>query len=312
MNKITQKFINIIILIVLSNCDLKAQYSNYYNINSQSNSNVNVNANINHNVSGTVFSHSTQTIKNIDYGALALANAQKEQNKIEKQKIEDEKQKKMLSEIVNDPSKAYDYGSWEGFSLKDKTKFDKKTRKQFEENTDLKSFDYSFVFPIMFFSKLDYWNWQNVSSDGIVTEIYLSLPKYNKENLKIDIEEQFEKDTIWLAGKEVSMKDENGKIKKTFIHKKDINLATVFSYKGFKTTGIWEDKYEKGITDNYVVFLNNSSSVGNGITIFVKVRYHGDKDEVSFEQLEGRRYYLRGLIEKIIATAKIQDIKLQE
>ena len=57
-----------------------SQYSNYYNVNS--NSNVNVNANVNHNVSGVVYQHSIQTINTIDYGALALANAQKEQNQI--------------------------------------------------------------------------------------------------------------------------------------------------------------------------------------------------------------------------------------
>lgn len=56
-----------------------------------------------------------------------------------------------------------------------------------------------------------------------------------------------------------------------------------------------------------MVFNNN---VGNGVEFFVKVRYHGDKDEVTFEQLEGRRYYLKGLIEKIIANAKVYDIKL--
>ena len=88
-----------------------SQYSNYYNVNSNSNinANVNVNANINHNVSGVVYQQSTQTIKTIDYGALALANAQKEQNQIEQQKIVDENQKRILAEIIADPLKAYDY-----------------------------------------------------------------------------------------------------------------------------------------------------------------------------------------------------------
>ena len=286
-------------------CNLQAQYSNYYNINSQSTSNVN--ANVNHNVSGTVYQHSTQTINTIDYGALALANAKREQNKIEQQKIADENQKKILSEVILDPVKAYDYGKTEGFNSKDKKLLDKNTIKQLEENTGLKSFEYYFVFPTFFFTKLNYWNWQNVSSDGVITEFFLYPPKYNKENRKFDYEDSFEKDTLVIIGKETEQLDENGRLRKIFYHKKELNLATVFSYKGYKTTYIWEDKFENAITDNYMVFNNN---IGNGVEFYVKVRYHGDKDEVTFEQLEGRRYYLKGLIEKIIANAKVYDIKL--
>lgn len=36
--------------------------------------------------------------------------------------------------------------------------------------------------------------------------------------------------------------------------------------------------------------------------LFLKVRYSGDKDDVAFEQLEGRRYYLKRLINKTIST----------
>lgn len=158
-----------------------------------------------------------------------------------------------------------------------------------------------------FFTKLNYWNWQNVSSDGVITEFFLYPPKYNKENRKFDYEDSFEKDTLVIIGKETEQLDENGRLRKIFYHKKELNLATVFSHKGYKTTYIWEDKFENAITDNYMVFNNN---VGNGVEFFVKVRYHGDKDEVTFEQLEGRRYYLKGLIEKIIANAKVYDIKL--
>ena len=129
-----------------------SQYSNYYNVNS--NSNVNVNANVNHNVSGVVYQHSTQTISTIDYGALALANAQKEQNQIELQKIADANKKRMLEEIILDPVKAYDYGKWEGFNSSDKKVFDKKAIKEFEERTRLKSFGFYFLFPEYFFNML--------------------------------------------------------------------------------------------------------------------------------------------------------------
>lgn len=309
MKKSIAKIVKIIPFVaIFGNCNVQAQYSNYYNVNLQSNSNVNINAN--HNVSGTVYTHSTQTISTIDYGALALANAQREQNKIEQQKIADESQKRILLEVIADPVKAYDYGKWEGFNSADKKIFDKKTMKQYQEDTGLKSFGYYYVFPAMFFSKLNYWNWQNVSSDGVVTEIFLSTPVYNKKNVKFDFEDNFEKDTTLVAGKEFKSIDDYGKLKKLFCHKNELNLATVFSGKGYKTTLVWEEKFENGITDNYFVFYNNTDVVGNGVAVSIKVRYHGDRDEVTFEQLEGRRYYLKGLIEKIIATAKIQDIKL--
>ena len=143
---LTKIFLITSFLTMFGVCNLQAQYSNYYNINSQSNSNVN--ANVNHNVSGTVYQHSTQTINTIDYGALALANAKREQNKIEQQKIADENQKRILSEVILDPVKAYDYGNTEGFNSKDKKLLDKNTIKQLEENTGLKSFEYYYVFLI--------------------------------------------------------------------------------------------------------------------------------------------------------------------
>lgn len=302
-------------LTIFGLCNVQAQYSNYYNVYSQSNSNVNANikANVNHNVSGTVYQYSTQTINTIDYGALALANAKREENKIEQQKVADENQKRILSEVIADPVKAYEYGSWQGFNSKDKKVLDKNTMKQYEDMTGLKSFGYYFMFPTYFFNQLNWTNWQNVSKDGVVTEIFLSLPSYNKENFKFDFEDNFEKDTIYVAGKEVNITDEMGKSKKVFCHKNELNLATVFSAKGYRTTVAWEDKFENGITDNYSVFYNNNTAVvGNGVATSVKVRYHGDKDEVTFEKLEGRRYYLKELIEKVISTARIDDIKLMK
>lgn len=282
-----------------------SQHSNYYNVNS--NSNVNVNANVNHNVSGVVYQHSTQTINTIDYGALALANAQKEQNQIELQKIANANKKRILEEIILDPVKAYDYGKWQGFISSDKKVFDKKVIQEIKEMTGLKSFRFNYLFPEYFFNKLSEYDWQNVSKDGVITEIFFFLPTYNKENKDIDHESNFENDTV-AVGKEIELMGDNGKPKKIFFHKKELNLATVFCGNGYKSTFIWEDKFENGITDNYMVLFNNK--LGNGVEILVKVRYHGDKDDVTFEQLEGRRYYLKGLIEKIISNAKVSDIVL--
>lgn len=296
----TNKIRFTLLLIFVALFDIKAQYSTYYNINKQSN--------INANITGSIYSHSTQTINTIDYGALALANAQREQNKIEQQKITDEKQRKMFSEIIAEPIKAYDYGTWSGFNSKDKKVLDKNVMKQYESITGLKRFGYYFVFPAHFFTALTWLNWQNVSNDGVITEIFLNLPVYNTNKLDVDFESSFEKDTLNVVGKESVGIDDLGKQKKVFYHKKELNLATVFNAHGHKATYIWEDKFENGITDNYHVYYNNSAVAGNGIQIGVKVRYRGDKDDVSFEMLEGRRYYLKNLLEKIISTARIQDL----
>ena len=47
--------------------------------------------------------------------------------------------------------------------------------------------------------------------------------------------------------------------KKYMLHKKDIKRANVGGLDGFRGTLIWEDKYEKAITDNYA-----SVGVSNG------------------------------------------------
>lgn len=279
-------------------------YSNYYNVFDNSSSNIN----IDHQISGSL--NINKTITTIDYSALHLANAVREQNQIARQKFADENQRRIMSEIITAPVKAYDYGSWQGFNSKDKKILDKNSIKQYEEITGLKSFSYHYVFPPYFFNQLSWSNWQNVSNDGVITEIFFMLPMYNKENLPFDYEEIFEKDTLWVVGKEFDSFNSIGKKVKTFCHKKELKLATVFSSKGYKSTYVWEDKFEIGITDFYNVFYNNSHAVGNGVGILVKVRYYGDKDGVTFEQLEGRKYYLKGLIEKIISTAKVQDIVL--
>ena len=89
------------------------QWSNYYNVNANINKNVNV--------SGTV----RNTITTIDYGALAIANAQRETNRLTNKKIaleqtkyRDEKARneailntERAIEIATDPIKAWNYGT---------------------------------------------------------------------------------------------------------------------------------------------------------------------------------------------------------
>ena len=286
----------------------QAQYSTYYNVDINQNVNANVNANINKNVnvSGTVYEH--KTISTIDYGALQLANAKREKNRLEQQKFADERQRQIAMEISNEPLKAYDYGNWFTISSKDKAwKENKSARenlKNAKESTGFKEFRVDYVVPSNFiFTMLNVYQLQNVSPDGVKTDVFIYLPFYNKENVKVDTEEEFDKIII---GEELEQPDDQNKIRKVFCHKKELNRATVYGAKGYRETLAWEDKFEIGLTDNYSF---DNENLGNGFKVFIKVRYYGNKSEVDFEKLEGRRFYLKPLVEKIISTAKVSDLK---
>ena len=270
--------ITLITIFVTVCATVQAQYSSYYNVNV--------------NRSGTVYEH--KTITTIDYGALALANAQSEANRLENIKYSDEQERRISLEIASDPVKAYDYGYQNTFTENGKDL----------KSSGLKSFTMSYRIPHKaLFVKAGAGRFENVSSDGITTEILFSKPTYNKEKKDIDVE-KIEKMENYIVGQ--LNDDSSGSGGKIFVHKKDINRATVFGVKGFKGTLIWEDDYEYTITDN---FLSYDTSKKNGVEYFVKVRTYGNKNEVTFEELEGRRYYLRQLIEKVISTAVVYDVK---
>lgn len=287
---------------VLISSIVHAQYSNYYNVDVNENINQNVNINKNVNVSGNVH----KTITTIDYGALQMANAQREKNILEQQKFADERQRQIAIEIAEDPLKAYDYGNWLSISTKDRKNWDKAVLTQVRQNIHLKEFKMEYMAPnnILFNMLGDIYTWQNISKDGITTTIYIYLPFYNNNKDLTDVEKDFDKVII---GKEFEEANDQGKIQKLFFHKKDLNRAIVFGNQGLRATYILEDKFENRITDNYE-FIDEQN--GNEFRYFVKVRYNGDKDEVDFEKLEGRRYYLRPLIEKIISTGRISELEI--
>lgn len=292
----------ILLVSIIFNATAYAQYSAYYNINTKSN--VNVDANVKY--SGSLFEY--KTITTIDYGALQLANAQREKNNLEQQKFADEKQKQIAFQIIEDPLKAYDYGSWLNFSSQDKNFNKSKEGKNFIETIKEKSgfskFRIDYVVPFLIFTYLNMFQVQNVSSDGVKTDVILILPNYNKEKKMLNVESEFENVVI---GKEIEEPDEQNKLRKTVFHKKELNRATVFGFKGYRSTYIWEDKFEYCLTDNYIL---QSDSFGNGYTVGFKVRYYGNKSEVDFEKLEGRRYFLKPLIERVVSTAKVSDLKI--
>lgn len=273
----------ILVFGILSFLTTSAQYSNYYSVD------LNQNVHENIKVSGNV--NVRKNISTIDYGQLAIANAQRERNQLDNLKYTDEREKNISLEIASDPTKAYDYGYQNTITIKGD---DAKT-------LGFKKYTYSWRIPHKsLFINAGEGRFENVSSEGITTEILIYSPQYNMKNEVIDIEKDGKMEEVKVN----ALND--GSDGKIFVHKKDLNRATICGIKGFKTTIIWEDDYQSTITDNYSSF---DKSTGNGVLYFVKVRTYGDKKQVSFEQLEGRRYYLKRLVEKVISTASAVDMK---
>ena len=267
-----------------------AQYSNYYQVNS----NVNVNANINKNV------NVNGTVTTIDYGALANANAQREANRVSRQQYANQRAKDAAVAIANDPSKAYDYGT-------DNTwKADSKSKNFFGWDRKLRYLYHKIPNTSLFVNVgTNLGNYENTSDDGIKTQIIISVPfsiKKGTENINEfseDIEEMYEYKYFNVG--ELNDLNSNGKSEE-MLHKIDLKRANIGGVDGFRGTLIWEDKYEKCITDSYA---SNVIIKGKKYRFFTKVRFKGDVDEVSFEQLEGRRYYFRPLINKMLSTIKV-------
>jgi len=269
---------------------VSAQYSNYYQVNSTVDANVNVNANINKNA------NVTGTVTTIDYGALASANAQREANRISRQNYANQRAKDAAIAIANDPSKAYDYG------IDNNWKADSKAKKAFGWDKKMKYMYHKKPNNSLFVQAGDGYKYENTSSDGVKTEIIIygvtTLKKIRETNPNYNpnFEELYEY-------KDLKVGEINDLINgNEMLHKTDIKRANIGGNSGFRGTLIWEDKYEKCITDNYgsYAFKNKETYI-----FTAKVRYKGDVDEVSFEQLEGRRYYFKALIDKILSTIKI-------
>lgn len=105
--------------------------------------------------------------------------------------------------------------------------------------------------------------------------------------------------TKWDVGSKIANVDGDS----VFLHKKTKSKRRVFGNPGYVETLIWEDDYEYGITDNYF-------SMQNGIRCYAKVRYKADKNgEITYEDIEGRRFYLKPLIDKLIASSGIRNFK---
>jgi hypothetical protein len=288
----------IIVLLISIMChNSYGQYSTYYgtsNVNSRLQINANVNSNVN--VSGNL----NKTITSIDYGSLALANAENEKTRLQSLQYANEIERQKSLEIASNPMKAFDYGLDNLWQLKSK--------EAREYGFDKLSW-YHKVPHQSLFTRTSGYNYRNVSEKNIITELEL-LGAFKIEDVSnaetkanllsayaklLENAEEFSKfpdDTVGVFSK----------IFKAFIHKKELKKASVFGVDGFKATIIYEDDYQLVIKDNYY-------ASGNGIVLVAGVRYKGEKGEITFEELEGRRYYLKKLCEQIIATSSFPVAK---
>jgi hypothetical protein len=264
------------------------QYSNYYG-------RYDVNSTVN--VTGSV----TKTITTIDYGSLAIANAEREKNRLQSLQYSNELERQQALEIALNPMKAFDYGVdgiGEGRG-RDAQRFG------FNKLTLYHKVPHSSLFV-----RTSGYSYRNISDNNIITEVELYGPAKvndikNNEEIKskllesykelLENPEEFVQYTNYKIGAYIKELD-------AFLHKKDINKAKVWNVDGYKVSLFYENKYEYVIEDKYFASVD-------GIIYRATVCYKGDKDEIGFEDLEGRRYYLRRLCDQIIATAFIKDAK---
>lgn len=275
----------IFLLLSISSNMLIAQVD-IYDITTHENVNVNKNINQNIHVGGAIYEN--KTVTTIDYGALAEANANMQRLQFEQQKYADDKQRQIALEMAANPLRAYDYGHNLNMNVEGKV----------AASYGFKKYSYTYRIPHKdFFYEAGEDILENISANGVKTEIIIYSPLYNIYNQTItdkpDIS-SIKEDTINNVGPSGES---------VYVYKKALVKSVVFGQAGYKTTLIWEDDYQYCITDNY----QSHRYDGNGIFFFVKVRTYCSKEDADFEQLEGRRYYLRPLIEKIISTAKIND-----
>ncbi|MFD2907532.1 hypothetical protein ACFSX9_02170 [Flavobacterium ardleyense] len=157
------------LILTIAYFNANAQHSRYYTVNANINENVNISGNVTVN----------KNISTIDYGKLALANAENEKTRLENLKYQDEKQKLISLEISSDPSKAYDYGYQNTFEVNGEKAKPSKLRK----------FKISYRVPHnSFFVLAGTSRFENVSSNNITTEIIIYGPEYNKENDTVVVE----------------------------------------------------------------------------------------------------------------------------
>jgi hypothetical protein len=216
-------------------------------------------------------------------------------------KYADVSQKNQAIEIALNPQKAFNYGTDTNYIIQDK-----KTSRMLGFSVGTKI--YHKIPNAALFVDNKIWNYINETDDGVVTELEIIAPSYyagtetffkktkkEREQLHKNMQtyiENFTTQNLPIVGE----KTEGGQ----FTHKAYINKAKVWGNQGIVFTWYFEDDNKYVIKDNFR-FISPK-----GVAFSAGVRYKGDKDEVTFEMLEGRRSYLKKLCEQIIATARLE------
>lgn len=279
---------------------ISSQYSDYYSGAYSNPQGTTLKAKVDVNQKVQVSGHITQTVTSIDYGSLAKANAERERTRLLKEQFLDEKSKREAIDIASDPLKAFEYGEFRNVNYYSSSDKRKKAR-----NFGFKKCRFYYNEPHKsLFNSTGNGRWENVSSEEITTEYYI----YLVSQVRAEEAKNFD---LNQAEKILSFeKFKTGQLNKGnegdfYLHKKDLNRAMISNQRGFKGTMIWEDNYEYTITDTYLAIWQNNE--GKWFKATAKARYLGDKDKVTFEDLEGRRHYLHTVIEKVISSARIYD-----
>ena len=285
-----------------------SQYSNYYMVDVKQDIKVEGEITVN------------KKIESIDYGALALAEAQNEKNALENKIYADNNQKKNAVEIANNPLKAFDYGEdilWEVDAANNIAEGQRKIAKSY-------GFNYFYAKhkrPNSALYALYHggWDYINESNKGVTTIISLNVPLHilttteTNDMKKKDRQDRIEYwNKLWgnteyylknyfdltLGIKNVKTKDEY------YLHKAEIKIANVAGSEGFVLTTCKETNYERIIEDFYI------SLTSDGFYKSSSVKYKGDRDIIDFKELESRRAYLGALNRKLISTISLYNYKL--
>lgn len=299
MNKLLLTFI----LLITTPFVINAQYSNYYKVDAD----VNINKKVD--VSGEV--NVNKTVKTIDYGALAQANAMSERNRLNRMKFENEKAKEAVQAIIANPLAAFDYGKRAEFNIPIDVK-----RYGFKNGYKwgYKKFEWSFTVPHNYLFQVVQaqnlgFSFQNISENKIRTTFDLlgqfdvqginsNKKKVSDYDQKADFYNEITSllDPDKLRSNVLSEKNDVGKvIDGQYVHKVEVSRTSVCGCDGFRSTKVLEDEFEKLIVDRY--------RCSDGKRFFYAIaKYRANKD-VSFEEIEGRRFYLMTLIDKVVSTS---------
>lgn len=277
----------LLIITLISTSSIYGQYSDYYYVDEYA-----------YESSETTEDDNEYTYKNIatiDYKVLHLINAKNERNRLKNAFYDYEGEKEIALEVAINPIEGFEFGI---------EKTDEVTN-EIANYYGFKKFNISYITPhSSLFINTGTGRYKNVSADGVTTTIVFNAPRYNVKDLDYDIlkEVELKKIKVGELNKATSINGDTA----LYVHKKEVTKSTVFGASGYLSTIIWEDFSMYTISDNYLSF---DTKERNGIWHSVKVKYCGDNETVTFEQLEGRKHYLKPLIEMIIATGEIWDIK---